>query len=46
MLENVFVDLGAQVSSEWTEETVEKTRRQAFIFITRNPTRAPTPFKI
>jgi DNA-binding Lrp family transcriptional regulator len=33
-LENVFVDLGAHVSSEWAKETVEKTQRQAFIFIT------------
>lgn len=33
-MENVFVDLGAQVSSEWTEGPLEKTQRQAFIFIT------------
>ena len=33
-MENVFVDLGAQVASDWTEENLEKTQRQAFIFIT------------
>ena len=33
-MENVFVDVGAEVSSKISEKAVEKPKRSAFVFIT------------
>ena len=33
-MENVFVDVGAEVFSKISEKAVEKTKRSAFVFIT------------